>query len=482
MQKFTKEVATREASRARILLDGAAGSGKTFTALLFAKVLGKSTLLFDSENKSSTKYSDRFQFNVVKLTDFSPKNYTDAIKYGQQETEEVLVIDSISHAWAGEGGALELAETSKVKTGGNKWAAWSLVTPDLNSLTNAILQCEKHLICTARVKTDWELSEEGGKKKYNKVGLATVARQEFDYEFDLHFRMIAEGTEHYLHVLKSRYSEIKVGELIKNPDEAFAERLAKVISTGISPEDAEKIKALAYYEKLAAQAVALKIKFNHHTEASDIETIKADGKKLRDEITAAEAKQAKPTAAKPEPGASPEAAPAIHPDATPEAAPASSPKAAPLPGYLDSELMEDDAVDDLPRELFEDNETPAPTTKSGFSQPLFAGPLRGAPMPAAKRKATSAKEHAPTPARSLPQAVPATTADLRTALSHARSIEDLETIADTMGKQVVFKARLKQVLTSENVGSISEIRPSRMTTIVGALAGYLVDQLPKMRK
>lgn len=472
MKTFVKEVATREASRAKILIDGTAGSGKTWTSLLLAAELGKETLVFDSENKSSTKYSHRFPFNVVKMPDYHPRTYSDAIAFGESQQEDVIILDGVSHSWAGEGGALELAEQNKIKVGGNKWAAWAHVTPDLNIFTHRILDCSKHLICTARVRTDWEEVTDGGKKKYNKVGLATVSRQEFDYEFDLHFRMQADGTDHYLIVLKSRYDEVKVGEIVKNPDAEFARHLARVIAIGISPEAAARKKALAYYQTLAAKAVELQIKFNHHTEESDIDAIKADGKRLRDEITAAEAKQAKPTAAaaKPEPGASPEAAPAIHPDATPVDSTEPEP-----PGYLD-------AVDDLPNELFEDNETPAPSTKSGFSQPLFAAPLRGAPMPAAERKATSAKEHAPRPARSLPQAVPATTADLRTALSHARSIEDLETIANTMGRQIVFKARLKQVLTSENVGSISEIRPSRMNTIVGALAGYLVDLLPKPRR
>ena len=499
MKTFVKEVATREASRAKILVDGTAGSGKTWTSLLLAAELGKETLVFDSENKSSTKYSHRFPFNVVKMPDYHPRTYSDAITFGESQQEDVLIFDGVSHSWAGEGGALELAEQNKIKVGGNKWAAWSHVTPDLNIFTHRILDCSKHLICTARVRTDWEEVNDGGKKKYNKIGLATVARQEFDYEFDLHFRMQADGTDHYLIVLKSRYDEIKVGEIVKNPDAEFARHLARVIAIGISPEAAAKKKALVYYQTLAAKAVELQIKFNHHTEESDIDAIKADGKRLRDEITAAEAKQAKPTAAKPEPGASPEAAPASSPKAAPQTPvpaihPDATPEAAPPPGYLDSELMEEDAVDDLPSELFEDKETPAPSTKSGFSQPLFAAPLRGAPMPRENergRPTTSNEAEPDRPAKptrtaatrsAKPGQEPPTTDELRTALSRARSVDDLSAIASRMGKMVVFAARLQQILKSEGVSHYAEIKESRMATIVGALAGYLVDQLPKRRK
>ena len=319
MSNFIKEIATREASRAKILIDGTSGSGKTWTSLLLGEVLGNSTLVFDSENKSSTKYSTRFKFNVVKMPDYSPKTYSEAIEYGETQPESVLIFDSISHSWAGEGGALELAEQNKVRVGGNKWAAWAHVTPDLNILTHKILDCTKHLICTARVKTDWEESVDGGKKKYTKVGLATVARQEFDFEFDLHFRMQAEGQDHYLVVLKSRYEELKVGELVKNPDKQFAQRLAKIISIGISEEAAEKKRALAYYETLAQKAIDLKIQFPHFTEESDIETIKASGKKLRDNITNAEKKKSSVDKSPKPSKATPEAPEALEAPRTPEA-------------------------------------------------------------------------------------------------------------------------------------------------------------------
>ena len=490
MKTFVKEAATREASRAKILIDGTAGSGKTWTSLLIAAVLGKQTLVFDSENRSSTKYSDRFPFNVVKMPDYNPKTYSDAITYGEGQPEDVLIFDGVSHSWAGEGGALELAEQSKVKTGGNKWAAWSHVTPDLNIFTHRILDCSKHLICTARVRTDWEEVIDGGKKKYNKVGLATVARQEFDYEFDLHFRMQADGTDHYLIVLKSRYNEIKVGEMVKNPDVEFAQHLAQVIAIGLSPDVIAKKKALSYYETLAGQAVKLGIKFNHHTEESNLDAIKADGTKLREEI-----------AAKLTPGASQKAAPAvstetasttttkptIHPNET--AAAASSDAANEPPEYLESEIPEEGE----PGDLFEDNETPAPNTGSGF-KPLFEAPLRGAPMPrenerghlAATNEAKPERPAKPTrPAATRPAKPgqePPTTDELRTALSRARSVDDLSAIASRMGKMVVFGARLQQILKAEGVSHHAEIKESRMTTIVGALAGYLVDQLPKRRK
>lgn len=282
--KFTKEKASQVKSFARILLDGPSGSGKTWTSLLLAEELGKSTLLFDSENKSSAKYGSDFDFNVVELPDYRLQTYTEALEYAEREPEETTILDSYSHAWVGEGGALEQADLSKSKFGGNKWAAWSEVTPQLNKLTNKILKFPKHLIATARTKTEWSLGEEGSKNgKPTKIGTATIAREGFDYEFDIHMRM---DLNHNLYVLKTRYKALD-GLQVNRPDKKFAEQVAKAINEGMSQEEYEAKRALSYYNELTREAVELNIKFKKLTEKSKLEVIKTEGRELREKIQAA---------------------------------------------------------------------------------------------------------------------------------------------------------------------------------------------------
>ena len=89
-----------------------------------------------------------------------------------------IILDSISHAWAGTGGLLDKHGAIADK-GGNSFAAWRKVTPDHTALVDAILQADIHVIATMRSKVDYSM--EGG--KVTKLGLAPVQREGMEYEF-----------------------------------------------------------------------------------------------------------------------------------------------------------------------------------------------------------------------------------------------------------------------------------------------------------
>jgi len=103
--QFTK--ATKRKARARIALAGPPGSGKTWTGLLFASVLGEKVAVIDTERGSASKYADAFQFDTIELTTFEAEKYIEGIEAASAAGYDVLVIDSLSHAWAGKGGMLE---------------------------------------------------------------------------------------------------------------------------------------------------------------------------------------------------------------------------------------------------------------------------------------------------------------------------------------------------------------------------------------
>lgn len=189
--------ATKSAGRARIALEGPGGSGKTYTALELAHELAKLTggrvLVIDTERGSAAKYAGEeyfggtFDFDVLELAeDQGPLAYVAALRLAADEGYAAVVVDSLSHAWVGRGGALEqvdqIASNSPSK---NSFYAWRSVTPQHNLLVDTMLSSPFHLIATLRVKTEYVEVQEGSKKFYQRVGLASIQRDGLEYEFDV---------------------------------------------------------------------------------------------------------------------------------------------------------------------------------------------------------------------------------------------------------------------------------------------------------
>ena len=184
-QNFHFEPATKEQVKARIAIVGPTGSGKTYTGLLLATHLGDNVAVVDTENGSASRYADEFTFQRLNLTQHDPRLYVEAIRAAEAAGFDALVIDSLSHAWAGRGGALDMASDASVRYNNNRWAAWRDVTPHHNALVDALVQCQCHLIVTMRAKTEWVVEEEDGKSRPRKIGLAPVQRDGLEYEMDI---------------------------------------------------------------------------------------------------------------------------------------------------------------------------------------------------------------------------------------------------------------------------------------------------------
>src|SRR5262245_45672665 len=135
MSKFKK--AEKTAARLRLSLMGPPGCGKTYTALTLACALGKKVALIDTEHGSASKYGDLFDFDTLNLSTFHPRVYVEAIQEAQAEGYDSLVIDSLSHAWIGKDGGLDLhdQEVERQKTK-NSYTAWSAVTKHHNALVD----------------------------------------------------------------------------------------------------------------------------------------------------------------------------------------------------------------------------------------------------------------------------------------------------------------------------------------------------------
>lgn len=181
MSVFKK--AERKKVKLKIGVTGPSGSGKTYSALELATGLGQKIALADSENDSASLYSDRFNFDAMNLSPpYTVQKYIDAIKAAEGAKYDVLVIDSITHQWAGEGGLLSKKEDLDAR-GGNSYANWGSLTKEHEQFKAAILNADIHIICTIRSKQDHsiEAGEKGSKVK--KLGMAPVQRDGMEYEF-----------------------------------------------------------------------------------------------------------------------------------------------------------------------------------------------------------------------------------------------------------------------------------------------------------
>jgi len=185
MNTFHK--AERKKGKLRLGIAGPAGAGKTYSALQIAFGMGGRVALIDTERGSGELYDHLGDYDVCTIeAPFEPAKFVAAIREAEKQGYETIIIDSLSHAWAGQGGLLDTHGKISDR-GGNTWAAWRKVTPQHNELVDAMIQSSCHIIATMRSKMEYAQSEDGGKKTVKKLGMAPVQREGMEYEFTVFF-------------------------------------------------------------------------------------------------------------------------------------------------------------------------------------------------------------------------------------------------------------------------------------------------------
>ncbi len=181
--------ASRKNAKIKMALQGASGSGKTYSALLLAFGLcndWSKIAVIDTENHSSELYAHLGKYQVLHVeAPFTPERYVEAIKICENAGIEVAVIDSISHEWDGLGGILSVHGNMM----GNSYTNWAKLTPRHNAFVQHMLQSPLHIIGTIRAKQEYILSEKNGKQVPEKVGMKGVTREGMDYEMTIVFNM-----------------------------------------------------------------------------------------------------------------------------------------------------------------------------------------------------------------------------------------------------------------------------------------------------
>lgn len=223
---FEVKKAKRTRRPLKISLEGISGAGKTFTALRLAFAMkragiGSKIVVADSENSSAGLYAgtqcdgDLWEFDTCDIPQEArnPRGYTECYTHLASAGYDIIIFDSLSHAWYG---AVE--KVDKLAKGGDKFRAWGEVTPEQRFMLTTLTNDRAHCIVTMRVKSEYDRVDEGGKSKFKKVGMKTDQREGSEYEFDCVVRL-EEG--HMARVEKVRGCTAMDGATARNPDPTF---------------------------------------------------------------------------------------------------------------------------------------------------------------------------------------------------------------------------------------------------------------------
>jgi len=234
MSTFEIHRATKRRAKLRLGMSGPAGSGKTYSALKIASGLGGRIAMIDTEHGSGDLYADLLPegYDVLTLTPpFTPARYIEAIHALEDLGVATIIIDSLTHAWSGEGGSLDRQGKIADKSG-NSWQAWRQVTPEHNALVETLLQSRCHIIATMRAKTEYvqEKDERTGKQVVRKIGLAPIMRDGIEYEFTTFFEL---DVHHMAYAGKDR-TRLFDGEIFR-PDVETGSKLLAWLNSGVEP-------------------------------------------------------------------------------------------------------------------------------------------------------------------------------------------------------------------------------------------------------
>ena len=284
---FKFEEAQRMQCKASIMIEGLPGKGKTGLALLIGYYLSgqdwSKVFHIDTENKSANLFVDipasdgqKFgHFKVGQLTSdigFRPTNFLAFREAAISAGAEVVIKDSISHAWQYKGGVLDILNDAKAKDSRyakDSYAAWGdpEVVKEKNELLNLIRDHRTHVITTVRVKEKMEyVPGEDGKMKLQSLGEQQIQQADLKYEPDLVLQMQAPGSNkgtiirHPIALCtKSRYAIFEEGQEYEFTPELL-KQLKDYLEEGVDPETLlaqqkeEYIKAVTDYLKAHSAA------------------------------------------------------------------------------------------------------------------------------------------------------------------------------------------------------------------------------------
>lgn len=263
---FTFKPAVRQGIHLLIGLAGNTGSGKTYTALRLATGLagGEKFGVIDTEASRALHYADEFDFQHGDLSEpFSPDRYLEAIVAAEKAGFPVVVVDSMSHEHAGDGGILDMHDAileDRVQRAMNRqnesrpewkireslsWSAWSKPKQQHKRMLSKLLQLRCHLILCFRTEQRTKMAK-GKDGKSEIVGFdATICAKGLEYEATASWML---GNEHPGQASTALKLPAKLRPIFppdKLIDEKAGEQLAKWAAGSVG--DSEWVDAAVAY-------------------------------------------------------------------------------------------------------------------------------------------------------------------------------------------------------------------------------------------
>jgi hypothetical protein len=252
---FQFRPAVRESVGLLIGLAGQSGAGKTMSALRLAKGIagGKPFAFIDTESRRGLHYADMFDFHHGDMQEpFSPDAYTEAIVAADKAGYPVIVVDSMSHSWAGTGGVLDMQEAEFQRMGGResvKMASWIKPKMAHKKMVARLLQIRAHVILCFRAEPKVEMVKDAqgkmqvvAKQTLTSIdGFIPICDKSLPFELTASFLLTADkpGVGHPVKLQAQHRPLFPTGELI---DEKAGERIAEWAAGG-TPRPAAPVPA-----------------------------------------------------------------------------------------------------------------------------------------------------------------------------------------------------------------------------------------------
>lgn len=244
MSDFILKPATRQGVKPLVGFYGKSGSGKTMSALLFARgLVGPSGRIgmIDTENGRGSIFADLIPggYSVLDLGEpFSPDRYEEAIAAVEQAAD-VVVIDSMSHEWGGEGGVLDMQEAELTRMAGDnygkrescKMASWIKPKMAHKHFVGRLLRSTLPVICCLRgeEKTRMEKGPDGKNKVITDDYSSPLADPRFIFEMLINFECISkEGAGGY--VIPRKITHPQVAKILPGQNEQIGVKHGELLA------------------------------------------------------------------------------------------------------------------------------------------------------------------------------------------------------------------------------------------------------------
>jgi hypothetical protein len=198
---ITFRPAVRESIPLLLGLAGGTGSGKTFSALELAKgIAGKRFAVIDTENGRAKIYADQFEFDHAEVkAPFRPQAYIEAITAAEAAGYPVVVVDSASHEWYGDGGCLDWHDELMGNDQKKNMSSWIEPKREHKRMVARLLQMKAHVILCFRAEPKVEAVRRDGRLEIVPKAALTgldgwlpIAEKNLPFELTASFLLMAD--------------------------------------------------------------------------------------------------------------------------------------------------------------------------------------------------------------------------------------------------------------------------------------------------